>query len=153
MKYRLIAVGKIREHYIAAAVADFRGRLQHYVSFDEMEIAASRGDHPALAVREEGQRILARIPPHDIVWLLDRDGKAFSSLELTERIAGVESMGATRLTFVIGGTHGADPALRERANVVWSLGPLTFLHEWARAIVLEQLYRAAKIAHNEPYHH
>jgi 23S rRNA (pseudouridine1915-N3)-methyltransferase len=57
------------------------------------------------------------------------------------------------VTFAIAGADGASETLLERANVRWSLSPLTFLHEWARIIVLEQLYRAAKIAANEPYHH
>ena len=57
------------------------------------------------------------------------------------------------LTLVIAGTYGAAPALLERAQFRWSLSRLTLLHEWARALVLEQLYRAAKIAANEPYHH
>jgi 23S rRNA (pseudouridine1915-N3)-methyltransferase len=61
--------------------------------------------------------------------------------------------GTSRLTFVVAGTYGADASLLERADVQWSLSPLTFLHEWTRAIVLEQLYRAAKISRNEPYHH
>jgi len=57
------------------------------------------------------------------------------------------------LTLVVAGTYGADRAIVERADFVWSLSSLTFLHEWARAIVVEQLYRAAKIARNEPYHY
>ncbi|HZX68948.1 MAG TPA: 23S rRNA (pseudouridine(1915)-N(3))-methyltransferase RlmH, partial [Candidatus Elarobacter sp.] len=61
--------------------------------------------------------------------------------------------GVGRLTLVIAGTYGASEALLARADVRWSLSPLTFLHEWARALVLEQMYRAAKIARDEPYHH
>lgn len=153
MKYRLIAVGKIREPYIAAAVEDFRKRLRRYVPLAEIEIAPSHGGDPARAMREEGERILEQIAPSDTVWLLERGGEAFSSMELAERLARAEREGTQRLTLVIAGTYGADAALRARANLAWSLSPLTFLHEWARAIVLEQLYRAAKIARNEPYHH
>lgn len=153
MKYRIITVGKIRERYIAAALDDFRTRLRRYVPLEEIEIAPSRGDRPEIAVREEGERILARIASNDTVWLLERSGDAFSSVELAERLAEVDCSGIARLTLVVAGTYGTDAALRARANLAWSLGPLTFLHEWARAIVLEQLYRAAKIARNEPYHH
>jgi 23S rRNA (pseudouridine1915-N3)-methyltransferase len=153
MKYRLIAVGKIREPYIAAAVEDFRKRLRRYVSLTEIEIAPSHGGDPARAMREEGERILEQIAPSDAAWLLERGGEAFSSMELAERLARAEREGTQRLTLVIAGTYGADAALRARANLSWSLSPLTFLHEWARAIMLEQLYRAAKIARNEPYHH
>jgi 23S rRNA (pseudouridine1915-N3)-methyltransferase len=153
VKYRLVAVGRIRESYIAEAVNDFRARLQRYVSLEEFEIAAARGDDPSRAVREESERILQHLAPSDQVWLLERGGSGLSSVELSERLKALALNGCSRITFVIAGTYGADEALLRRANFLWSLGPLTFLHEWARAIVLEQLYRAAKIARNEPYHH
>ncbi len=89
----------------------------------------------------------------DCVWLLDRGGDELSSVELSRRIESAANAGTRRMTFVIAGTYGSDDSLRERADFVWSLSALTFLHEWARMIVLEQLYRAAKIARNEPYHH
>jgi len=129
MQLRLIAVDKIRTAYIADACADFRKRL------------------------EEAERILKHVRPDDRLWLLERSGTAFSSPQLASEIDKVAHQGISRLTFVVAGTYGADASLLERADVRWSLSPLTFLHEWARAIVLEQLYRAAKISRNEPYHH
>jgi len=61
--------------------------------------------------------------------------------------------GTSRIVFAIGGAYGTGETLRARAAVRWSLSRLTLLHEWARVVVLEQLYRSAKIARNEPYHH
>jgi 23S rRNA (pseudouridine1915-N3)-methyltransferase len=61
-------------------------------------------------------------------------------------------LAARSLSFVIGGSAGLDAALITRANASWSLGPLTFPHELARIIVLEQLYRAFTILRGEPYH-
>ncbi len=87
------------------------------------------------------------------MWLLERSGQELSSEELSERITLLADGGTKRLVFAIAGTFGASRELAERAQFRWSLSRLTFLHEWARAIVLEQLYRAAKIARNEPYHH
>lgn len=153
MRYRLISVGKIREPYVAAAVDDFRNRLRRYDAVDDVEVASSRGDRPADAMREEAERILRIIEPGETVWLLERSGSAFSSPELASRIREAELEGRSRLTIVIAGTFGAGEPLRRRADVLWSLGPPTFLHEWVRAIVLEQLYRAAKINRDEPYHH
>jgi 23S rRNA (pseudouridine1915-N3)-methyltransferase len=72
---------------------------------------------------------------------------------LSEKLTDLSRSGASRLTLAIAGTYGAHPSLLDRADFTWSLSALTFLHEWARMIVLEQLYRAAKIARNEPYHH
>jgi 23S rRNA (pseudouridine1915-N3)-methyltransferase len=153
MKYRLIAVGKMREPYMAQAAADFRMRLGRYEEYDEIEVAPGRGSDAGRAVREEGERILAALRPGDVLWLLDRGGSSLSSLELSARLSGLADSGTRRIVFALAGAYGASDALASRADFTWSLSPLTFLHEWARAIVLEQLYRAAKIARNEPYHH
>jgi len=153
MYLRLIAVDKIRTGYIAEACTDFRKRLEPYFSYSEIEVRAAHGGDPGAAMREEAERILKHVRSDDRFWLLERSGAAFSSAQLAGEIDRVAHSGASRLTFVVAGTYGADASLRDRADVLWSLSPLTFLHEWARAIVLEQLYRAAKISRNEPYHH
>jgi 23S rRNA (pseudouridine1915-N3)-methyltransferase len=153
VKLRLVAVGKIREPYVAAAIDDFRRRLERYYGFEETEIAASRGGNAERAIREEGERIARALVPGEPFWLLDRGGSQLSSVELSEKLQRLAGSGHTRLTLVVAGTYGADRAIVERAGFVWSLSSLTFLHEWARAIVVEQLYRAAKIARNEPYHY
>lgn len=153
MNVRLIAVGKIREPYIAAALGEFRKRLRPYYTFEEVEVKAAAGSNPAKAVRDEARRIVDLLEPHDVVWLLERAGAQIDSTQLAIKITQAADAGTSRLTLVIAGTFGAAAELRERANFLWSLSSLTFLHEWARAIVLEQLYRAAKIARNEPYHH
>ncbi|MDQ2872491.1 MAG: 23S rRNA (pseudouridine(1915)-N(3))-methyltransferase RlmH [Candidatus Eremiobacteraeota bacterium] len=153
MQLRLIAVGRIREAYVAAACADFRKRLAPYYSFEELEVRAADGSDATRAMREEADRVVKFVRPGEPVWLLDRAGTHLSSVALSERMTAVGNSGAGRLTLIVAGTYGAGERLRERADFLWSLSELTFLHEWARAIVLEQLYRAAKIARNEPYHH
>ena len=150
---RLIAVGKLRERYVAEALADFRTRLRPYHRLEEVEVRAADGADAARATRSEGEAILKLLDPADHVWLLERSGEAMSSQELSRRIERLPHQGIARVTFVIAGTYGASPELQARADVRWSLSPLTFLHEWARLIVVEQLYRAAKIARDEPYHH
>ena len=150
---RLIAVGKLREPYVRDAVSDFSRRLARIAPLEHVEVAASPGSDPARAVREEGERILRAIEPSETLWLLERTGAELSSVELSEKIEGLAIAGIGRLTIVVAGTYGADPKVLARADFLWSLSKLTFLHEWARAIVLEQLYRAAKIARDEPYHH
>jgi 23S rRNA (pseudouridine1915-N3)-methyltransferase len=140
MHVRLIAVGKLREPYLHAAAEDFRRRLRPYHRLEEIEV-------------RDDAAILRRLDPADHVWLLERTGTLFSSEQLAQRLERLPHAGIARITFVIAGADGASEPLLERADVRWSLSPLTFLHEWARVIVLEQLYRAAKIAANEPYHH
>jgi 23S rRNA (pseudouridine1915-N3)-methyltransferase len=151
--YRIIAVGRLREPYLAAAATDFRRRLAPYHRLEEREVRAADGERPAAAMALEAAAILRALEPTDHVWLLERSGEEFSSSEVAQRLERLALDGISRVTFVIAGTYGAAPELAARADVRWSLSRLTFLHEWARALVLEQLYRATKIARNEPYHH
>jgi 23S rRNA (pseudouridine1915-N3)-methyltransferase len=153
MHLRLIAVGKLREPYLVAAAEDFRRRLRPYHRLEEIEVRAGDGGDAARSMAGEAEAILRHIAPSDQVWLLERSGKQISSDELAARIERMPVEGTSQLTLVIAGTYGAAPALLERAQFRWSLSRLTLLHEWARTLVLEQLYRAAKIAANEPYHH
>lgn len=140
VQIRLIAVGKLRESYLAAAAEDFRTRLRPYVRLEEIEV-------------RDDDAILRLLDPAEPFWLLERTGTEMSSEALAARLARMQVEGSSRLAVAIAGTFGASEALLKRADFLWSLSKLTFLHEWARVIVLEQLYRAAKINRNEPYHH
>lgn len=153
MRLRIIAVGKLRSAPIAALCDEFATRLQPMMPCEIREVRASDGRSPANAIAEEAERILRLVPESEPLWLLERTGESLSSPQLSAKLAALDTTGISRLTLVIAGTYGAAPALFDRATFRWSLSPLTFLHEWARALVLEQLYRAAKIARNEPYHH
>ena len=153
MQLRLIAVDRVRSPHVAAACAELRKRLAPYYPYDEIDVRPGNGKNAGEAMRDESERVLKHLRPDDRVWLLERTGTQLSSEALARRLDDVAHSGSTRLTFVVAGTFGADAALRERAEFLWSLSELTFLHEWARMIVLEQLYRAAKILRNEPYHH
>jgi 23S rRNA (pseudouridine1915-N3)-methyltransferase len=153
MDIRLIAVGKVRTSYVAEACSEYRKRLQPYYSYEEVEVRASDARDPLHAMSDEAQRVLRYVRRDDRVWLLERTGSEFDSNELAHRISQTLNEGISRLTFVVAGTFGADRALQERADLLWSLSRLTLLHEWARMLVLEQVYRAAKILRNEPYHH
>jgi 23S rRNA (pseudouridine1915-N3)-methyltransferase len=153
MNVRLIAVDRLRSSSISAACAEMRKRLLPYYGFEELEVRAGDGGNPARAMNDEAERILRRVRDDERMWLLDRSGTQLSSRALARRLDDLARTGARTLTLVVAGAYGAAAALRERAEFVWSLSDLTLLHEWARAIVLEQLYRAAKISRNEPYHH
>jgi 23S rRNA (pseudouridine1915-N3)-methyltransferase len=153
MHVRLIAVGKLREPYLVAAADDFRKRLRPYHRLEEIEVRATDGSDAERAMQTESTAILRLIAPSDHVWLLERTGTELASDELAAKLERLPVDGTSAITLVIAGTYGAAPALLARANLRWSLSRLTLLHEWARALVLEQLYRAAKIAANEPYHH
>ena len=150
---RLIAVDKIRAPYIAAGCAEFRKRIAPYFSYDEIEVRPSHGGDPARAMREEAERMLKHVRPDDRVWLLERTGTTYSSEAFAREIETCSTRGTIAPDLChsrnLRRRRGAARARRSR----WSLSPLTLLHEWARMVVLEQLYRSAKIARNEPYHH
>jgi 23S rRNA (pseudouridine1915-N3)-methyltransferase len=153
MLVRLIAVDKIRTGYVADACTEYRKRIKPYYSYEEVEVRAYGGRDPSEAMAREAEQISRLVRSDERIWLLERTGEEFDSEELAHRLQQTAHEGITRLTFVVAGTYGADPSLHSRSDVLWSLSRLTFLHEWTRMLVLEQLYRAAKIAHNEPYHH
>ncbi len=153
VQFRIIAVGRLREPYLAAAAADFRRRLTPYHRLEEIEVRAADGERPDAAMTLEAASILRLVEPHEHLWLLERTGDELSSIEFSRRLERLAVDGTSRVTFAIAGTYGAAPELIARADRTWSLSRLTLLHEWARALVLEQLYRATKIARNEPYHH
>ena len=149
MNVAIVAVDKLREPYARAGCALYLERLRRYFGIGVIETRKETGSD---AVALEGGKILERIEEDDVVWALDRVGVAMSSTDLARRLGDVERSGRRRLVIAIGGPEGLDERVLSRADLRWSLSPLTFLHEMARLIALEQLYRAAKIARGEPYH-
>jgi len=149
MNVAIIAVDKLREQYARTGCGLYLERLQRYFGVIVIETRKQTGSD---AVHLEGRGILERIDDDDIVWALDRLGVALSSTDLARRVGDVERSGKRRLVIAIGGPDGLDDIVLARADFRWSLSPLTFLHEMARLIALEQLYRAARILRGEPYH-
>jgi 23S rRNA (pseudouridine1915-N3)-methyltransferase len=151
MDIEIVAVGKLRPYY-REACDDYGRRLKRYATIREYEVReASRAPTAAVQRAEEAARLEVRIPEGSTLVALAREGMGWSSRELARQLERW-LLQARTLALVIGGSHGLDPALMARAAARWSLGPLTFPHELARVIVLEQLYRAFTILRGEPYH-
>ena len=151
MDLALVSVGKLRPYYRAAA-DDYLRRLRRYATPTEREVReASRAPTVPLQRAEEAARLKTRLADGSSVVALAREGTGWSSRELARQLDRW-LLAARPLAFVIGGSAGLDPSLIARADARWSLGPLTFPHELARIIVLEQLYRAFTILRGEPYH-
>lgn len=151
MKLTLLAVGKLRPVFRHAA-DEYLGRLRRYAVTEEVEVReAGKAPTPAEALKQEAERLESRVPPGALVVALDREGQPWSSEELARRLGRWRDAGRP-LVFVIGGSHGLDPRLRQAAGARWSLGAITLPRELARVVVLEQLYRAGTIIRGEPYH-
>ena len=149
MNVTIVAVDKLREDYLRTGCELLVKRLKPYWNVRVIETRKSGGPD---AMAHEGREIARHIGADDIVWALDRQGEQLASMDLVQRIAAVERSGRRRFVLVIGGPEGLDDGVLARSEFRWSLSRLTLLHEMARLVVLEQLYRAAKIGRGEPYH-
>jgi 23S rRNA (pseudouridine1915-N3)-methyltransferase len=154
MKARLLAVGENMPGWVQQGYAHYARRLSQWLPLELVEIAPGmrgKGRDPARALVEEGRRLLDAIPTGSRAILLDSRGRSHSSEALAERLAHWRMQGQD-LAFLIGGPEGFDAGVSERADERWSLGPLTLPHPLVRIVLAEQLYRAASILANHPYH-
>ena len=154
MKARLIAVGEGAPDWVAAGFAEYRKRLSHWLPLELVEIAPGlrgKGRDAARAMHDEGGRVLAALPRQALVLTLDGRGKAYSSEQLAQRLEAWRAQGRD-LALLIGGPEGHAPEVLAAAHESWSLGPLTLPHMLVRLLVAEQLYRAASMLANHPYH-
>lgn len=149
----LIAVGKLKTRHWLTAQNDYAKRLKRYgkVNLVEVKDFVGRGMEDAVAVGREGDLLLDRAAQSNRIILLTPTGKQMSSKKLAryiEKRCGEYG----RIAVLIGGPLGFSQAVYDTAHEQIALSPLTFTHELARVILLEQLYRACTILNNEPYH-
>lgn len=158
MPVTIVCVGKLRERFYADAVDEYVKRLKRLMPVqvielpDEPEPAQPSEKLDEAVMRREGEQILRRIGPQEHVIALCIDGKQYASPELARHISDLFTEGKSRLTFVIGGSLGLHPSVLARANERMSMSRMTFPHQLARVMLLEQLFRAAKINAGERYH-
>lgn len=146
----VLAVGKLRPFY-REACEEYGKRLKRYLPFHEVEIREGRGGTVEETERDEGGRMLKKVPDRAVVIALAREGTPWSSTDLAARLQGW-NLANRPLVFLVGGSTGLGRDILDRADQRWSLGPLTLPHELARVVVYEQLYRACTILRGEPYH-
>ena len=138
MRYRVVAVGRVKDAALRAACDEYLDRLRHYAKVEELEV-------------KDEARVLGAIPDGSRLVALSRRGEGWSSTALAEQTARWD-LEARDVTFAIGGADALPADVLAQAERVWSLSPLTLPHELARVIVYEQLYRAHTIRRGEPYH-
>ena len=157
MPEAIVCVGRLREKFWADAAAEYEKRLTR---FGRVEIAElpdlpeplNASDAQRRQVMDkEGQAILTKIKPGDYVAALCIDAPQMESEELARFVARTEGMGR-RLTFVVGGSLGLSEAVLARADTRLSMSKMTFPHQLARVMLLEQLYRAFSILGGTKYH-
>lgn len=154
MKLRMLAVGSKMPAWVEQGVETYRKRLPRDFSLEIEEIAlGQRGKNAdvAKARLQEAERINARLKGDEYLVALEVKGKAWSTPQLASE-ADQWRMQGKEVVLLVGGPDGLDPALSARANVAWSLSPLTLPHPLVRIMLTEQLYRAWTLLVGHPYH-
>lgn len=157
MNGAIVCVGRLREKYFAGAAEEYLKRLSRFGKMEMIELPdlpepqnASDAQR-AQVMEKEGEMILSRLKTGDRVIALCIDGPQYTSENFAKRIQENEMRGG-RQVFVIGGSLGLSPAVIQRADEKLSLSQMTFPHQLARVLLLEQIYRACKINAGERYH-
>jgi 23S rRNA (pseudouridine1915-N3)-methyltransferase len=152
MKLRVLWVGKSREEWVKDAVDEYGGRIRRYCPLDICEVRDEKGAEAEEMRRRECERLERQIPAGALVVLLDEQGSQMDSPGLAAFVGSQRDNGAGDMVFVIGGAYGFSEEFRRRGRLL-SLSRMTFTHQMVRVFLLEQIYRAFTIIHNEPYHH
>ena len=139
MKIALVAVGKTDSSEVKSLITEYSSRVLHYTDFEFVEVS-----------EDKLEKALGK---YDRVCLLEEIGKPMTSTEFSGFINNQLSQGIKSLAFVVGGPFGFTPEIKALADSNLALSRMTFPHDLARVIFLEQLYRAFTILRNEKYHH
>lgn len=135
IKIRILSIGKNKENWLDEALKDYADRLKRTAKIEWAWV-------------ENEIELEKRIDGHTIA--LDPQGRQMNSEQFSAFLMKEVEKGGARLTFVIGGAEGLSPALKKHTLI--SLSPLTFTHQMARLILIEQIYRAFEIDRGSPYH-
>lgn len=155
MKIKIIALGKIKEKFLRDGIDEFLKRLSPYTSIEIVELNPIEIKDDNLiekVLKEEGEKILSLIKDNAYVITMEIKGQQLSSEEFANKINEITISGISELVFIIGSSHGISAIVSQRANFKMSMSKMTFLHQFARLLLVEQIYRAFKILNGEKYH-
>ena len=150
MRLLLNAVGRARAGPEKALYAHYADRSPWPITLKEVEEKRRLPDDKRIA--REGEMLLDATPADAPAVVLDETGRGLSSEKLADRLGRWRDEGATAVAFLIGGADGHAPAVRQRADLLLALGPMTWPHMLVRGMLAEQLYRAQMILQGHPYH-
>ncbi len=155
MRIKICWVGKTQNAPMRSLAADYLARLSHLTPIEIVEVtdlSRRRGLSGAALLAAEGAEIIRALPSDCRKVVLDQLGTQLSSREFARWFGAAQVQGTRELAFILGGPGGIDDALAEQAHFSLSLGKMTWTHEMARVLLLEQIYRALSILRNIPYH-
>jgi 23S rRNA (pseudouridine1915-N3)-methyltransferase len=158
MRYRIISVGKIKEAFYQAGIKEYTKRLSSYAGIELLEGLEEKTNPRAGAkeiekiLQKEGEKILGLLGKDELLVVFDISGQQVNSIQLADCIDNWNHSGKNRVNLVIGGSHGLSAQVKKRAHHSISFSSLTFPHQMAVLILVEQLYRGFKIIKGEKYH-
>ncbi|KXT97489.1 LSU m3Psi1915 methyltransferase RlmH [Streptococcus oralis] len=158
MKIKIVTVGKLKEKYLKDGIAEYTKRISRFAKLEMIELTDEKTPDKASELENqkiletEGERILSKVGERDFVVVLVIEGKTFSSEEFSKQLEQASIKGYSTLTFIIGGSLGLAPVVKNRANLSVSFGRLTLPHQLMRLVLVEQIYRAFTIQQGSPYH-
>ena len=155
MKMKCIGIGKTVGAYALEKVQIYVKRIQHFIPFEWVELKEFKHhkNNSKTTLQAEEELILKYVSDRDALILFDEKGKQMNSKVFAQFIDKHSMIHGGNLVFCLGGAYGFSDSLRKRANGMVSLSPMTFPHQLARVVALEQLYRACTINNHHPYHH
>ena len=154
----VICEGRLKEKYLRDALDEYKKRLSAYCKLNIIELQPHRiPDNPSAneiagALETEGKEILSKIPNGAKVCAMCIEGKQLSSEELSANIDESAIQGYNNFTFIVGGSYGLSDAVKTRAHIRLSMSRMTFPHQLARVMLLEQIYRSFQISSGGKYH-
>lgn len=150
MRIAVIAVGRLKSGPEATLAKQYLTRLTWPATIREVE---EKKKLPLAALRKrEAELLLSACAKGATIVALDEKGTSLSSRDFAERLGRWRDDGVSEIAFIIGGANGLDKEILNRASLVLSLGPMTWPHQLARGLLLEQLYRGQQILAGHPYH-
>ena len=158
LSVHIICVGKMKEKFYIGAAEEYSKRLSSYCKLTVTELPEEKlPQSPSqaqidAALAKEAQAIRSKLPDRAEMVALCVEGSPHSSEQLARLVANCELNSAKHLVFLIGGSFGLDPTLKQECRVRLSMSPMTFPHHLARVMLLEQVYRAFKINEGSAYH-
>ena len=153
MKHQLLFLGKIKDKFIEDGVKEYASRLQHYTTFSITILKEKiKGRGKVMSAEAQGKLLLQAVPTGATIVVLDSTGKQFSSEGFSKKIDQWEMQGIKQVCYLIGGPEGHAPEVIGAADLLVSLSKMTFTHDMARMLLVEQLYRAYTIKAGEQYH-
>jgi len=153
-KINIITLGKLKEKYWSDAEQEYLKRLSIFTKINIIELKEKKFDEKSnheVIKEKEAEKILKAIHKNSYVIVLDKEGKQFSSEELSKKIIEFKNS-STEISFVIGGPLGLAESILNIAKEKWSFSKLTFTHQMMRVILLEQIYRSFMISEDRKYH-